>query len=261
MIEASKFDLLPVISVSDNVFENKRALIVGMANRDSIAYGCARALYDAGYDITFTYQSEKARKYVEPIADELDASCFELDLCNDVGLSVGGIDCLVHSVAFAPAADLRGRVLDCSPNGLDQTMSTSCYSFIKLVKALEPQLKPGASVFTMSYIGAQRAVGDYNVMGVAKAALESTVRYLACELGPRDIRVNAISAGPIKTRAAGGIKNFDALLDRTMLVEPLVSNVPLTAISVGRTVAALAEHAPNVTGQTLYVDNGFSIVG
>lgn len=238
----------------------KRALVVGMANRDSIAYGCAKALRDVGYDIDFTYQNAKAFKYVEPIAHELEARAIKLDLNEPVEWQVGGIwqiDTLVHSVAFAPMRDLHGRVIDCSADGFAETLNTSCYSLIKLVKALEYALRPGASVFTMSYIGSHRAVADYNVMGIAKAALESTVRYLAAELGPRNIKVNAISAGPIRTRAASGINGFDAILQAAQSAEPL--SCRLDVHGVGRTVAALAEHAPNVTGQVIYVDNGFSI--
>lgn len=259
MLEAAEI----IESLRMPAFEpTKRALVVGMANRDSIAYGCAMALHNAEYDISFTYQNEKALKHVEQIAEDLNARAFELDLTKPIYWPDGGwgpIDCLVHSVAFAPMRDLHGRVLDCSEAGFAETLNTSCYSLIKLVKALEHNLRPGASIWSMSYIGSQRAVADYNVMGIAKAALEATVRYLACELGPRDIRVNAVSAGPIKTRAASGINGFDNILRATQSAEPL--NCQLDVHGVGRTVAALADHAPNVTGQVLYVDNGFSIAG
>lgn len=240
--------------------DTKHALVMGIANRDSIAYGCALALKLAGYDITMTYQNAKTRQYTQAIADALEANFIECDVNNEIGLShIAPINVVIHSVASAPLADLHGDVIDCSESGFSSTMHVSCYSLIKLVKAIKDKLRPGASIWTMSYIGAERAVQNYGIMGVAKAALESTVRYLAVELGQRNVRVNAVSVGPIKTRAASGINKFDDLLEMASATEPLRER--LDVHNVGRTVCALAQHGVNITGQTIYVDNGYSCVG
>lgn len=250
----------PSLATQFRALEPKHALVVGIANRDSIAYGCALALKSAGYEITMTYQSEKTRKYTQDIADELDAWFIECDVTEPIDLSsLVPIDVVIHSIANAPLADLHGDVIDCSETGFSSTMHVSCYSLIKLVKAIKDKLRPGASIWTMSYVGAERAVQNYGIMGIAKAGLESTVRYLAVELGQRNVRVNAVSVGPIKTRAASGINKFDDLLEMASATEPLRER--LDVHNVGRTVCALAQHGVNITGQTIYVDNGYSCVG
>lgn len=257
MIEAAELAELPI---KFQAMYNRHALVVGIANRDSIAYGCAKALRDSGYHITMTYQNEQTRRYTADIALELNATFIRCDVKDPIDLGIlDPIDVVVHSVANAPLHDLHGAVIDCSEPGFNAMMNVSCYSLIKLVNAVQHKLKPGASIWSMSYVGAERAVQNYGIMGIAKAALESTVRYLACELGQRNIRVNALSVGPIRTRAASGLNNFDDIMELAAATEPL--RATLGVHNVGRTLVALHEHGANVTGQTIYVDNGYSCVG
>ncbi|MGQ3298848.1 enoyl-ACP reductase FabI [Reyranella sp.] len=251
------------------VLSGKKALIVGIANDQSIAYGCARAFREAGADLAVTWLNEKARPHVEPLAHDLAAEITgPLDVAvpgqleavfDDVASRWGQLDIMVHSIAFAPMADLRGGLLDCSAEGFAKAMDISCHSFIRMARLAAPLMKEGGTMFAMSYYGANRVVPNYNVMGPVKAALEAACRYLAYELGPRRIRVHAISPGPLKTRAASGLKDFELLLNEAAHKAPLGELVDI--MDVGYTCAYLATpFAHRVTGGTVYVDGGASIV-
>lgn len=247
-----------------------RGLIVGIANDQSLAWGCAQALQARGAELALTYLNDKARPFVEPLADELGADILlPLDVTRPDQMDAlffaieqrwGALDFLIHSIAFAPKADLHGRVIDSSAEGFAQAMDVSCHSLIRLAKGAEPLMSPGGAILAMSFHGSEKVVPDYGIMGPVKAALESTTRYLAAELGPRRIRVNALSAGPVKTRAASGLAHFDRLMERAAEKAPLHQLV--TIEQVGRTGAfLLSPDAEGITGQTIYVDSGYSILG
>lgn len=247
----------------------KRGLVTGIANADSIAWGCAKAFRAMGAELAVTYLNDKARPHVEPLARQVEASLLiPLNLLNDGELESafdriadewGGLDFVLHSIAFAPRDDLRGRVTDCSRAGFLQAMDVSCWSFIRMAKLAEPLMANGGVLFCMSYYGSQMVVENYNMMGPVKAALESATRYLAAELGPQGIRVHAISPGPLKTRAASGIAEFDTLLDRAQAKAPARSLVSID--DVGEATAWLATDAARLmTGQTLYIDGGYHII-
>jgi len=251
------------------VLTGSKALVVGIANDQSIAYGCAKAFRTAGADLAVTWLNDKAKTYVEPLARELEASIMlPLDvaqpgqleaLFEEIGRRWGRLDILVHSIAFAPLADLRGGLLDCSADGFAKAMDISCHSFVRMARLAAPLMKDGGTMFAMSYYGANRVVPNYNVMGPVKAALEAACRYLAFELGPRGIRVHAISPGPLKTRAASGLKDFELLLNEAAHKAPL--GEPVDIMDVGWTCAYLATpFAHRVTGGTVYVDGGTNIV-
>src|SRR6516162_6005051 len=200
----------------------QKALVLGIANEHSIAFGCARAFRKVGAELAITYLNDKAKPYVEPLARELEAPIFlPLDVQTDGMLEAvfdrirqtwGRLDIALHSIAFAPKDDLQGGLLNCSAAGFRVAMDVSCHSFVRMAHLAAPLLKDGGTMFAMSYYGANRVVANYNVMGPVKAALEAACRYLAYELGPKGIRVHAISPGPLKTRAASGLKDFDLLL-------------------------------------------------
>lgn len=247
----------------------KRGLVTGIANTDSIAWGCAKAFRALGAELAVTYLNEKALPHVEPLARQVDASLLlPMNLLNDGELESvfdrietdwGQLDFVLHAIAFAPRADLHGRVTDCSRAGFLQAMDVSCWSFIRMAKLAEPLMPQGGALFCMSYYGSQMVVEHYNMMGPVKAALESATRYLAAELGPQGIRVHAISPGPLKTRAASGIAEFDALLDRAQSKAPARSLVSID--DVGEATAWLATDAARLmTGQTLYIDGGYHII-
>ncbi|MGE8641669.1 MAG: enoyl-ACP reductase FabI, partial [Achromobacter sp.] len=229
----------------------KRGLVTGIANADSIAWGCAKAFRAMGAELAVTYLNDKALPHVEPLARQVDASLLmPLNLLNEGELEAvfdrvtqawGGLDFVLHSIAFAPRDDLHGRVTDCSRAGFLQAMDVSCWSFIRMAKLAEPLMPQGGALFCMSYYGSQMVVEHYNMMGPVKAALESATRYLAAELGPQGIRVHAISPGPLKTRAASGIAEFDALLDRAQSKAPARSLVSID--DVGEATAWLATDA------------------
>ena len=259
MIDLSKLPLL----------KGKKALVTGIANDQSLAWGCAKAFRAFGADLAVTYLNEKAKPHVEPLARELDASIFlPLDLQCEGQLEAvfeaierewGRLDIALHSIAFAPKADLRGRVVDCSKDGFLLAMEISCWSFIRMAKFAEPLMKEGGTLSTMTYYGSQMVVENYNMMGPVKAALESAARYLAAELGPKGIRVHAISPGPLKTRAASGITDFDELLQKAQSKAPARSLVSID--DVGIAVAFLAtDGAKLITGETLYIDGGYHII-
>jgi len=251
------------------VLAGQKALIVGIANDQSIAYGCARAFREAGADLAITWLNEKARPHVEPLATQLEASITApLDVSKPDELETlfqmiekkwGRLDLLVHSIAFAPKADLQGGLLDCSAEGFSTAMDISCHSFIRMARLAAPLMTDGGAMFAMSYLGANKVVPNYNVMGPVKAALEASCRYLAYELGPKGVRVHAISPGPLKTRAASGIKDFELLLNEAAKKAPLGELIDI--MDVGWTCAYLATPlARKLTGDTVYVDSGEHIV-
>ena len=249
--------------------KGKKALVVGIANDQSIAYGCAKAFHELGADIAITYLNEKSRKFVEPLASALKAPIFmPLDVANPgeleavfekIGQKWGKLDIMLHSIAFAPKADLQGGLLDCSAEGFKVAMDISCHSFVRMAKLGAPLMKDGGSMFAMSYYGAQKVVANYNVMGPVKAALEASCRYLAYELGAQKIRVHAISPGPLKTRAASGLKDFDLLLAKAARKAPVGELVDI--MDVGFACAYLATpYARRLSGETLFVDGGVNIM-
>jgi enoyl-[acyl-carrier protein] reductase I len=251
------------------VLTGTKALVVGIANDQSIAYGCAKAFRTAGAELAITWLNDKARPYVEPLAKELGAAITApLDVSVSGQLEAvfdlvrerwGCLDILVHSIAFAPKEDLQGGLLDCSAQGFAEAMDISCHSFVRMAKLAAPMMTDGGRMFAMSYFGANRVVPNYNVMGPVKAALEAACRYLAYELGPRGIRVHAISQGPQKTRAASVLKDFELLLNEAAQKAPVGELVDI--MDVGYTCAYLATpFARRVTGGTVYVDGGANII-
>ena len=258
-----------MVQVPKPVLQDRKALVVGIANDNSIAYGCAKAFAELGANLAVTYLNDRARPYVEPLAKEVGAEIFmpldvaqpgELEaLFERIGKQWGRLDLLVHSIAFAPKADLQGGLLDCSAQGFSQAMDISCHSFVRMARLAAPLMTDGGAMFAMSYHGAQKVVPNYNVMGPVKAALEASCRYLAYELGPKNIRVHAVSPGPLKSRAASGIKDFDRLLNDAVERAPVGELVDV--MDVGFSVAYLATpYARRITGSTLYVDGGVNIM-
>jgi enoyl-[acyl-carrier protein] reductase I len=252
------------------ILKDRKALVVGIANDSSIAYGCAKAFAELGAQLAITYLNEKAKDYVAPLARELGAEILapldvsrpgELEALFDrIRAQWNRLDLLVHSIAFAPKQDLQGGLLDCSAEGFAKAMDVSCHSFVRMARLAAPLMTEGGAMFAMSYHGAQKVVPNYNVMGPVKAALEASCRYLAYELGAKDIRVHAVSPGPLKTRAASGLKDFDLLLNEAQERSPLGELIDIT--DVGYAVAYLATpYARRVTGSTLYVDGGLNIMG
>jgi len=246
-----------------------KALVVGIANEHSIAYGCAAAFRELGADLAITYLNEKARPFVAPLAHKLEAPIFlpldvsvpgQLEAVFDaVKAQWGRLDILVHSIAFAPKEDLQGGLLDCSAEGFAKAMDVSCHSFVRMAKLAAPLMTDGGTMFAMSYHGAAKVVPTYNVMGPVKAALEASCRYLAYELGDKRIRVHAISPGPLKTRAASGLKDFDRLLADAAQRAPLGELVDI--MDVGFACAYLATpYARRISGSTVYVDGGINVM-
>ncbi|MBO9652209.1 MAG: enoyl-ACP reductase FabI [Variovorax sp.] len=251
------------------VLKDAKALVVGVANEHSIAYGCASAFHELGADLALTYLNEKARGYVEPLAKQLDASILmPLDVSesgqleavfSQVERSWGKLDILVHSIAWAPKDDLQGGLLSCSADGFAKAMDVSCHSFIRMARLAAPLMRDGGTMIAMSYYGANRVVPNYNVMGPVKAALEASCRYLAYELGGKGIRVHAMSPGPLKTRAASGLKDFDLLLTEAAQKAPVGELVDI--MDVGFACAYLATpYARRISGETIYVDGGVHIM-
>jgi enoyl-[acyl-carrier protein] reductase I len=247
--------------------QGKKVLVAGIANDSSIAYGCARAMRELGADLAVTYLNEKAKPHVEPLAESLGAELFlpcdvtkagELEaVYGEIGARWGVLHSALHSMAFAPKQDLQGRLVDSSLEGFQVAMDVSCHSFVRMAKLAEPLMQEGGTLFTMSYLGATRAITNYNLMGPVKAALESATRYLALELGPK-IRVHAISPGPLRTRAASGLADFDQLLARA--AERSLAKQLASIDDVGRYVAFLASDAARIlTGDILFVDGGYHL--
>ncbi|OMQ04532.1 enoyl-ACP reductase [Lawsonia intracellularis] len=252
------------------LLKNKKCLILGIANNKSIAYGIASSFKEHGAKLAFNYVNDAIQKRVEPISQELNGDfIFQCDVSKDdeikeavklVQKEWGHIDVLVHSVAFANREDLTKRFIETSRDGFHLALDISTYSLITLCHAFEPLFVPGSSVLTMTYYGAQKVIPHYNVMGVAKAALESSVRYLSVELGEKNIRINAISAGPIKTLAASGISDFKKIFNHIEEHSPLKRNV--TIEDVGKSAVFLASDlSSGVTGEILFVDAGYNNLG
>ena len=256
------FSTLPLL-------KGKKALVTGIANDQSIAWGCAKAFHAFGADLAVTYFNDKAKPFVEPLAKEINASLVlplnlrvegQLEAVFDaIARQWGRLDICLHSIAYAPKEDLQGRVIDCSKQGFLLAMDISCWSFIRMAKLAEPLMKNGGTLSTMTYYGSQMVVENYNMMGPVKAALEAAARSVAAELGPKGIRVHAISPGPLKTRAASGIPEFDELLLKAQAKAPARSLVDIDDVEIA--VAFLAmDGAKLITGETLYIDGGYHIV-
>lgn len=248
----------------------KKALVVGIANEESIAYGCAESFREQGAELAVTYLNDRAEPYVRPLAEKLDAKIIlPLDVREDGQFSQlfdrirqewGTLDICLHSIAFCPKEDLHARVVDCSRKGFTTAMDISVNSFIRMVRRAEPMMPDGGTCLTVSFFGAEKVVEHYNIMGPVKAALESVTRYMAAELGPKGISVHALSPGPLKTRAASGIDHFDELINTA--AERAPTHQLATIADVGAYAAFLAsEEASNVTGSVHYIDGGYHIVG
>ena len=249
--------------------EGKCGLVTGIANDQSIAYGCAKAFRELGAELAVTYLNEKAEPHVAPLAEQLGAGLVlpcdvrrkgELEAVFDaIRERWGRLDFLLHSIAYAPREDLHARVVDCSMEGFSLAMEVSCHSFIRMARLAEPLMSNGGCLMTVSFYGSEQVVEHYNMMGPVKAALESSVRYLAAELGGRKIRVNVLSPGALATRAASGIDRFDELLQRAAERAPMHQLV--TVDDIGPTAAFLASDAARqLTGLVVYIDGGYHVI-
>lgn len=248
----------------------KKGLVVGVANNKSIAYGCAKAFELCGADLAITYMNGKSEQYVRPLAEMLDADLIlpldveqpgELEaVFDEIAKTWGKLDFVLHSIAFAPKDDLHGRVTDSSREGFLRAMDISCHSFIRMARLAEPLMSHGGCLLTMSYMGADEVIENYGVMGPVKAALQSASRYLAAELGPKGIRVHAISPGPLQTRAASGIKDFDRLMEEAVERAPLHTLVSIEDIGA-LSAYLVSDVARTLTGGTIHIDGGYHIVG
>jgi enoyl-[acyl-carrier protein] reductase I len=248
----------------------KKGLIVGIANADSIAFGCAQACRNAGADLAITYLNEKAEPHVRPLADMLGSAIVaqcdvrEAGQLEAVFARIGEhwsqLDFVLHSIAYAPREDLHRRVVDCSQAGFSMAMDVSCHSFIRMARMAEPLMQRGGCLLTVTFYGSEKVVEHYNLMGPVKAALESSVRYMAAELGGKGIRVHALSPGPLKTRAASGIERFDELLERARTRAP--EHMLASKEDIGNVAAFLVSDAARLlTGNVEFVDAGYHIMG
>jgi enoyl-[acyl-carrier protein] reductase I len=262
--------LMPPELIRSTILEGRKALVVGVANERSIAWGCARMMRHAGAEIAMTYLNDRARPHVEPLAKMVEAPLLlPLEVRDTVQADAlfaavaekwGQLDILVHSIAYAPREALAGRVTDCPRDGFLTAMEVSCWSLLDLTRRAEKLMTAGGTIFAMTYHGANEVIENYGIMGPVKAALESTVRYLAAELGPKGIRAHAISPGPLATRAASGIPDFDALMDR--VAERAPARRLVTIEEVGAACVFLASpYAGAMTGDTIYIDGGYHILG
>jgi enoyl-[acyl-carrier protein] reductase I len=256
--------------MSGGLMAGKRGLIMGVANDRSIAWGIAEACHAQGAELAFTYQGDALKKRVAPLAASVGSTlvlpCDVTDtpsldaVFETIGAEWGSLDFVVHAIAYADKAELKGRYVDTSPENFRRSLDISCYSFTAVAQRAEKLMSEGGSLLTLTYYGAERVMPHYNVMGVAKAALEASVRYMAADLGPRGIRVNALSAGPIKTLAASGIGDFRYILKWNELNAPLRRNV--TQADVGKAgFYLLSDLASGVTGECHHVDCGYHVVG
>jgi enoyl-[acyl-carrier protein] reductase I len=255
---------------ASGLMRGKRGLVMGVANNRSIAWGIAKACHGAGAELAFTYQGDALKKRVEPLAEEVGGLVVgHCDVTQDatidaafaaIGKAWGRLDFLVHAIAFSDKDQLDGRYIDTTADNFAKTLQISCYSFTAVAQRAEKLMPDGGALLTLTYYGAEKWMPHYNVMGVAKAALEASVRYLAADLGTRSIRVNAISAGPIKTLAASGIGDFRYILKWNEYNSPMRRTVSIE--EVGDTaVYLLSDYARGVTGEILHVDAGYHIVG
>jgi len=252
------------------ILAEKKGLVIGIANEHSIAWGCAKAFHDAGAELAVTYLNDKAHDFVYPLAKQLEAPIvLPLDVRDDAQMDAlfdaikaewGKLDFLHHAIAFASKQDLQGRFVDVSRAGFLEAMDISCYSFIRLAHLAEPLMKDGGCLLTTTYYGGEEVIPRYGLMGPVKSALEGTVKYLAAELGAKNIRVNALSPGPIATRAAGGIAGFDELLKRTHERSPLQEAISIDGVGAYARFL-VSDEARLVTGSIAYVDAGFNIMG
>jgi len=247
-----------------------KGLVVGLANDQSIAWGCTKAFHNLNAELAITYANEKVKPYIEALAHEVKSPIFmPMDVTSNEQIDAvfemiqqrwGKLDFLLHSIAFAPRDDLHGRIVDCSSDGFQAAMDISCHSLIRLCKKAEPLMKDGGSILTMSFYGSEKVVKNYNLMGPVKAALEASVRYLAHDLGEKGIRVNAISPGPVMTRAASGLSHFDELMEKAAKNAPIQQLV--TIEQIGNAAAFLVSpNGTGITGQTIYIDNGYNTLG
>ncbi len=253
-----------------SLMKGKKGLVMGVANDRSIAWGITKAIVDHGAELAFTYQNEVLEKRVRPLAEGLGSDLvYECDVSDDASIQKvinsievtwGSIDFIIHAIAFSDKSELTGRYVDTSAENFAQTMAVSCYSFTSVCRAAQPIMKEGGSIITLTYAGSERVVPHYNVMGVAKAALECSVRYLAVDLGKNNIRVNAISAGPIRTLAASGIGDFRYILKWNELNAPLKRNVTIDDVG-GAGLYLLSDLSKGVTGEVHHVDCGYNIIG
>jgi enoyl-[acyl-carrier protein] reductase I len=254
---------------SESLLSGRKGLVVGIANEHSIAYGCARMFRNCGAELAVTWVNERTRSYVEPLARHLSAAIMmplDVERSGEMEAVFGAIrerwgrlDFLLHAVGYAPPGELRGRVADTSREGFARAMDISCHSFIRMARLAEPLMDNGGTLLTMSYVGSSEVVPRYGVMGPVKASLEAAVRYLATELGPRGIRVNAVSPGPMRTRAASGIRDFDKLFAESRRRAPLMRDVEID--DIGSLCAFLVSDAAKaITGDVHYVDAGFHIL-
>lgn len=263
---ASESPLIP----AGTLMKGKRGLIMGVANDKSLAWGIAQYLRAQGAELAFTFQGEALEKRVRPLAASLDSQMvMPCDVTDEASIDAlfsslssewGGLDFLVHAIAYSDKNELKGKYVDTSLENFQQTMTISCYSFTALARRARALMKNGGSMLTLSYLGAERVVPHYNVMGVAKAALEASVQYLAVDLGEERIRVNAISAGPVKTLAASGIGDFRYILKWNELNSPLQRNTTLADVG-GAGLFLLSELGSGTTGEVLHVDSGYHVVG
>jgi enoyl-[acyl-carrier protein] reductase I len=263
-------NILAHISPMSMGLAGKKGLVIGVANEQSIAYGCAKAMRGWGADLALTYLNDRAMPHVLPLAGQLECGITlpcdvekpgELEAVFEaLRRNWGRLDFALHAVAYAPKEDLHGRITDCSAAGFARAMDVSCHSFIRMAKLAEPLMKDGGTLLTMSYYGAEKVMAHYNIMGPVKAALESVVRGLASELGPQGIRVHALSPGPIQTRAASGIEHFDELLAHAAITSP--QHQVVTIDDVGAVAAGLvSDWARRMTGNIVFVDGGCHIMG
>ncbi len=253
-----------------NLFKGKRGLVMGVANKNSIAWGIAQALYNQGAELAFTYQGEALERRVKPLADEVEAKILTpCDVSDDASMDAafaeidsqwGGLDFLVHAIAFSDKDELKGQYLDTSRENFLKSMDISCFSFVACAMRAAKLMKPGGSMITLTYLGAERVVPNYNVMGVAKAALEASTRYVARDLGPEGVRVNAISAGPIRTLAMAGISGGREMLSWNRAASPLRADTTIEQVG-GAAAYLLSDLGAGVTGEVLHVDGGFHMVG
>jgi enoyl-[acyl-carrier protein] reductase I len=257
-------------SIDNFNLKGKKGLIIGIANTESIAYGCAKAFKALGADLAITHLNKKSISYVAPIAEELGADILmpcnvqnsgELEAVFDtIKQQWGQLDFVLHSIAFAPNIDLHGQLIDSSSDGFLMAMDVSCHSFIRMSRLAAPLMTKGGSLFAMSFYGAEKVVENYDLMGPVKSALESSVRYLASELGHKGIRVYCISPGPVKTRASSGLKSFDKLISDTIIRTP--TQHLATIADIGKATALMATPAATmITGETIFIDGGHHIMG
>jgi len=256
--------------MSAQLMAGKRGLIMGVANDRSIAWGIARAAHAQGAELAFTYQGDALKKRVAPLAESVGspivAPCDVTDpasidaVFDEIDRVWSGLDFVLHAIAYADKAELKGRYVDTSPGNFQRSLDISCYSFTAIAQRAETRMSAGGSLLTLTYYGAEKVMPHYNVMGVAKAALEASVRYMAADLGPRGIRVNALSAGPIKTLAASGIGDFRYILKWNELNAPMRRNVSLEDVGRAGTYL-LSDYASGVTGEVHHVDCGYHLVG